>query len=47
MLYQVSTGLGEVNSFYSSYSDADQKAPLPFKSSKKSAWYSIKDWFKC
>ena len=31
VLYQVSSDLGEVNSFYSSFSDAGQKAPLHFK----------------
>ena len=37
VLYQVSSDLGEVNSFYSSFSDADQKTLQPFKSSKKPA----------
>ena len=46
VLYQVSSGLGEVNSFYSSFSDAGQKAPLPFKDSKKLAWYRVK-FFSC
>ena len=41
VLYQVSSDLGEVNSFYSSFFDAGQKAPLPFKSIKKPAWYRI------
>ena len=34
MLFQVSSDLGEKKSFYSSFSDAGQKSPLPFKSSK-------------
>ena len=38
MLHQVSIDLGGVNSFYSSFSDASEKTPLPFKSSKKAAW---------
>ena len=42
MLYQVSSNLGEVNSFCSSFSDAGQKVPLPFKSLKKSAYYIVK-----
>ena len=43
VLYQVSSDLGEVNSFYSSFPDTVQEAPLPFKSSKKSAWYRVKN----
>ena len=34
---QVSSDLGEVNSFCSSFSDAGQKVLLPFKSLKKPA----------
>ena len=37
MLHQVSSDLGEVNSFYNSFSDPGQKAPLIFKSSKNPA----------
>ena len=40
VLYQVSNYLGEVSSFYNSYSDAAQKVPLYFKSSNKPAWYN-------
>ena len=35
MLYQVSTDLGELNSFYSSFSDASQKAPFYFSKVQK------------
>ena len=43
VLYEVSIDLGEINSFYSSFSDKGQKDPsLPFKSSKKPAWYRVK-----
>ena len=42
VLYQVSTDLGEVNSFYSSFSCGGQKAPLLCKSSKESAWCRVK-----
>ena len=41
VFYQVSSELGEVNSFYSSFSDASQKVPLPFQSSKKPAEYRV------
>ena len=34
--------MGEVNSFFSSSSYAGQKAPLPFKSLKKPAWYRVR-----
>ena len=44
VLYQVSSDLIEVNSFYSSFSDTGQKAPLPFKSSEKPASYSVKSF---
>ena len=44
VLYQVSSDLGEVKSFYSSFPDADQKGPLPSRSSKKSAWYMVKEY---
>ena len=42
LLYQVSCDLGALNSFYSGFFDADQKALLPFKSSKKPGCYRIK-----
>ena len=42
ILYQVSSDQGEVNSFYSCFSDARQKAPLLFQSLKKTVWYSVK-----
>ena len=41
VLYQVSSDLDEVNSFYSSFCDASQKSPSPFKSSKKPALYRV------
>ena len=41
-LYQVSSDLGEVNSFCSCFSDAEQKAPLLFQSLKKTVWQSVK-----
>ena len=34
-LYQVSNDLGEVNNFYSSFSDAGQKAPPTFQKFEK------------
>ena len=40
VFYQVSSDLSEVNGFYNSFSDEGQKAPLPFKSSKKPAFLS-------
>ena len=40
---QVSSDSSEVNSFYSSFSDTSQKVPLPFKCSKKPAWYKVSD----
>ena len=42
VLYQVSSDLIKGNSFYSSFSDAAKKAPLPFKSSKKPGWHRVK-----
>ena len=42
VFYQDSSDLVELNSFYSSFSDAGQKSPtLPFKSSKKPVWYRV------
>ena len=42
VLYQVSSDLNEVNSFYGSLSDVDQEAPpSAFKSLKKPAWYRV------
>ena len=35
VLYQVSSDLGEVNSFYSSFSGAAQKAPPAFQKFEK------------
>ena len=35
VLYQVSSDLGEANNFYSSFSDADQKAPPAFQKFRK------------
>ena len=49
ILHQVSNDLGEVNGFYDSVSDAGQKSPpiLPFKSSKKPAWYiGLSEWWR-
>ena len=42
VLYQVSSDLGEGNCFYSSFADAGQKVPVPFKSLKSPAWYRVK-----
>ena len=42
VLYLVSSDLSEVKCFYGSFSDAGQKVPLPFKSSKKkAAWNRV------
>ena len=41
-LYQVSSDLDALNSFYSGFFDADQKVLLPFKSSKKPGCYRVK-----
>ena len=35
VLYQVSSDFGEINSFYSSFSDAEQKRPPAFQKFKK------------
>ena len=43
VLYQVSSDLDEVNWFYSSFSEAGKEKPqLPFKNSKKPAFYKVK-----
>ena len=41
VLYQFSSDLGEVHSFYSSFSDTSQKTPLLIKSLKNPAWYRV------
>lgn len=44
VVYQVSSDLCEVNSYYSSFSDVGQKAHLPSKISEKPAWYRV-NWY--
>lgn len=45
VLYLVSSDLSEVKCFYGSFSDAGQKVPLPFKSSKRPASYNVEKIF--
>ena len=41
VLHPASSDLGEVNSFYNSFSDLGQKAPHVFKTSLNPAWYRV------